>query len=92
MSADTEAAVDAPDVDQHTWKGLIVQPVGILVALAALLLWLATAELTEPRIIPSTPPTPRRPSTSIRAFLLSSTSSSAGRPCNSRVLRFAGRF
>lgn len=47
MSADTQVAVDAPDVDQHTWKGLIVQPVGILVALAALLLWLATAELND---------------------------------------------
>lgn len=35
------------DVDQHTWKGLLVQPVAILAALGVLVLWLSTAELTQ---------------------------------------------
>lgn len=37
----------AGDVDERTWRGLLLQPLAILVALGLLALWLSTAELTE---------------------------------------------
>lgn len=43
------------DVDDRTWKGLLLQPVAILVALGLLALWLSTAELTETEAVTLSP-------------------------------------
>ncbi|MEX5296175.1 ABC transporter permease [Kocuria sp. CPCC 205268] len=43
------------DTDQHTWKGLLLQPLIILAALGLLVLWLSTADLTETEAVTLSP-------------------------------------
>ncbi|MEX5261490.1 ABC transporter permease [Kocuria sp. CPCC 205263] len=45
------------DPDQRTWKGLLLQPLAILVALGLWALWLSTAELTETEAVTLNPGT-----------------------------------
>jgi osmoprotectant transport system permease protein len=45
------------EVDQHSWKGLLVQPAAILAALGLLALWLWSADLTETEAVTLSPGT-----------------------------------
>ncbi|MFI7483982.1 ABC transporter permease [Kocuria sp. M1R5S2] len=52
-----EATPPPVEVDQHSWKGLLVQPLAILAVLGVLVLWLSTAELTPTEAVTLSPAT-----------------------------------